>query len=258
MELSATLDHTVVVVDDLPVAKAELERLGFNVVMGGVNGPAENVLVVFSDGSYIEFITTAKTGLRKFLRALAGFGLLGATAMLFPKPMRRYMRWFGLPAGPIDWCLATGDLDATLRELESSGIAVTKAFATRRTRPDGVVAEWRLGSPNELSLPFLIEDETHRRIRVPIEYASHPNGAIGFHHVTVSENTLRSLGENFSSAIVQLSVDGPSGAQGFTVQSRPADDQAPFNFALRFPDEIAMELIVPSGAVSSFSLEVSS
>ena len=53
------LDHLVILVDDLDLAAADYERLGFAVTLGGehADGLTRNALIPFDDGSYFELVS---------------------------------------------------------------------------------------------------------------------------------------------------------------------------------------------------------
>src|SRR5690349_16737047 len=56
--MSFTIDHVVILVQDLDTASADYTDLGFTVVPGGehTGGATHNALIAFADGTYLELI----------------------------------------------------------------------------------------------------------------------------------------------------------------------------------------------------------
>jgi hypothetical protein len=165
------LDHLVILVGDLDVAAADYERLGFAVTPGGehADGLTRNALVPFGDGSYFELVS-----------------------FLNPEdPTDNVWGWRGfLPReGLIDYCVASNDLESDVRRLQSLGFDVDGPDDGGRRLPDGVKIRWRSARMRQEGrlLPFLIEDLTPRRLRVPGgPAAEHPNGATGVSRLEIS------------------------------------------------------------------------
>lgn len=164
------IDHAVVLVSDLAQATQRWKQDGFTVTPGGVHadGITQNALVCFGDGSYIELLAFLQT----------------------PPASHRWARFSGF-WGPIDYVIATNDIDATVRDLRAKDLPYENVIAGGRTRPDGVVLQWRSAFPTDRTagLPFLIQDVTRRTLRVPAGDAT--------------------LHDNAASGIVQLRVDVP-------------------------------------------------
>jgi catechol 2,3-dioxygenase-like lactoylglutathione lyase family enzyme len=146
-------DHFIVLVNDLDAAIDAYRQLGFDARAGGVH-PAfgsHNALVALADGAYLELVAfndpalAAKTfwgaGVAK-LRAGEGFG---------------------------GYVLASDDLASDVAQLKQRALNVGEPSAGSRLRPDGQRVAWRIAlfddSPVGV-LPFLIQDETPRALRI--------------------------------------------------------------------------------------------
>jgi hypothetical protein len=155
------IDHAVVLVSDLAQAIRRWQHDGFTVTPGGVHadGITHNALVCFGDGSYIELLA-------------------------FLKPPPAAHRWARLNGfwGPIDYVIASGDIDATVRDLRAQALPYGDVIDGGRARPDGVLLQWRSAFPADRNagLPFFIQDITRRPLRVPAGDATlHDNAASG-------------------------------------------------------------------------------
>jgi hypothetical protein len=165
-----TLDHLVILVDDLHQAVTDYTALGFTVTPGGTHadGLTHNALVVFADGTYLEliaFVDPADTrdnvwGWRQF--AATGGGL-------------------------IDYCAASPDLAKETERLRERGLVVSTPSDGGRQRPDGTQLRWRSARFDQAHrvLPFLIEDVTPRALRVPADHTTHPNGVTGIRQLNI-------------------------------------------------------------------------
>ncbi len=145
-----TIDHVVIAVRDLSRAAADYERAGFTVTPGGehADGATHNALIAFGDGAYFELIA-------------------------FKEPDRpQPHRWWSLLArgeGTVDFALRSDDLAADATRLREAGLDAPDPREGGRLRPDGQRIGWRnleVRDP-EVPLPFLIEDLTPRKLRVP-------------------------------------------------------------------------------------------
>lgn len=145
------LDHIVILVDDLAHAVTGYERLGFAVHYGGVH-PAwgtENALIPLADGTYLELLAArdpaAARGHRLWRRADSG------------------TRQAGEYGG---YALLSDDLDVDVAAARRRGLTLADPQPGQRQRPDGVVVRWRLAFAGRPDLPFLITDDTPRKVRV--------------------------------------------------------------------------------------------
>ena len=170
------LDHLVVLVRDLEEAAGDYGRLGFRVTHGGehADGLTRNALVPFRDGTYLELV-----------------------AFVDPEEGRdNVWGWRGfLPSeGLIDYCAASDGLREDVGRLRGLGLDVEDLGEGGRRLPDGTEIRWRSASTagEGRVLPFLIEDLTPRRMRVPGgPAADHPNGATGIRRLEISASDAR-------------------------------------------------------------------
>jgi len=150
--MARSIDHIVVVVDDLAGAIADYERAGFTVTPGGTHagGATHNALIPFADGTYFELV-----------------------AFTNPQRPQEHRWWPRLQRGEglVDFALASDGLAAEADALRRHGIDIGAPTDGGRIRTDGQRVSWRtlglgqaLGRP---ALPFLIEDATPRALRVP-------------------------------------------------------------------------------------------
>ncbi len=182
-------DHVVVAVGCLDKSVERFISSGFHVELGGVNGPTENALVIFEDGSYIELIALRSRFFQRLIRASGSIGLLDLFWKFKPTLKLRFIMWFAGKGGLIDWCLRSSDLGNTNDYLGQGGIEVSEVGEFARTRPDGEVAEWLLASPLQRQHPFLIQDLSSRSVRVPLANSTaHRNGVVGIGAIIVNGN----------------------------------------------------------------------
>jgi len=158
-------DHLIVVVTDLDYAVRCYEQFGYAVTRrnDAAKGNAENRLVCFQDGSYLEILFLTDPAYR-------------ARHRMTPILARSGSGW-------ADYSLHSDDIDADCARLAAAGVAsvmpsdFTKTLETGETwtvrvMPVGAA----LGRP---VLPFIAMDATPRRLRVPDTATVHPNGAAG-------------------------------------------------------------------------------
>jgi hypothetical protein len=146
------VDHILVAVEDLDRAMEGYRRLGFAVTPGGEHPDVgtHNALVPLADGAYLELIAVRKPELarefpfgRQVLEALDGPNRLAGFA------------------------LESDDMAADVGAGRARGLAIAKAPPGGRVRPDGRRVSWRTAHPEHPRIPFLIQDETPRELRVP-------------------------------------------------------------------------------------------
>ncbi len=164
MDLS--IDHAVIVVNDLASATASYATLGFTVVPGGehADGFTHNALIAFSDGSYIELI------------AFKGEPPDG-------HHFGRAVKWGG---GHVTYALLPEDIGRTIASARERGLELNGPISGGRVRPDGKQISWQVVRPITFDLPFLCADVTPRDRRVPTgEARQHANGILGIVGITV-------------------------------------------------------------------------
>ena len=145
------IDHVVILVDALEAAMRRFEALGFEVTRGGAH-PAwgtENALIPLADGSYLELLAARDPALASRHR-------------LWQRPDGT-MRAPGTYGG---YALGTDDVERDVLGIRARGLDLTEPQAGARQRPDGQMVRWRLAFSARPHLPFLIEDETPRPLRI--------------------------------------------------------------------------------------------
>ena len=179
------LDHIVILVPhDQLAAPPSWVSDNFTVSPGGAHadGLTENVLILLSDGVYLELIAFTPTASAE---------------------KRARHRWGQLPYGIVDYAFTlrssdAEDVDAEFAALQSGWKAagvkdeyIPKSLvAGARRRPDGETLEWRVGNPEGSKTGianFWCMDTTPRRLRVPLsdKATTHPSGVRGLQEVLV-------------------------------------------------------------------------
>lgn len=160
------IDHIVIAVPDLDVARKSYEALGFTVVPGGRHPVGtHNALIAFADGAYVELI-----------------------AFYEKNPAHKWWTPLQKGGGLVDFCMQTDDLPGDTAAFRKAGVAIDDPSPLSRVRPDGYQLKWVLSIPrgdHRGIAPFLIQDETPRDERIPRQ-TSHANGVTGIGTVTVA------------------------------------------------------------------------
>lgn len=155
-----TIDHVVIFVQDLNGAMDDFRALGFTVNYGGQHADAitENGLVIFGDGTYLELIALVEgrayeDATFKGLLLENGEGFTG-------------------------YALLSDDIQAEIAGLRERGNNAADVRAGSRNRPDGQEIRWQMSTLEGGRIPFIIQDETDRNLRVPVEGENirHSNG----------------------------------------------------------------------------------
>lgn len=167
-----SLDHLVVLVEDLEAAVAGYEEAGFRVTPGGehADGLTRNALVPFADGTYLERVEFLNPSDHRD-------NVWGWRALL------------GKGESLVDYCALSDDLAADARRLREEGLAADRPDEGGRRLPDGEELRWRSVRVRQEGrlLPFMIEDATPRELRVPGGAATeHPNGATGIRQLFIA------------------------------------------------------------------------
>lgn len=227
------LDHVVILVADLERAIADYTALGFTVQRGGTHaaGSTHNALIGFADGSYLELIA--------FLR-------------LDPAH-----RWGAFAArgheGFVDFALLPPSVDEVVTRARAAGIAYQGPFDGGRTRPDGAVLKWQIGTPPSPDLPFLCGDLTPRALRVREgEVRVHPNGITGVASITVLVTDLETSVMRYAALLDQAPVDGSTafrlGGSRLVLQSAVGPATGITGLSLTGPGCASMPLAQTHGA----------
>lgn len=146
------IDHVTLASSNLKTLVDEFSAAGMTPDYGGVHssGLTHMSLLGFSDGSYIELISTVKAGMQ------------GA----------RWGQHISTDGGPCAWAVEVSDIAQHAARLAEKGVWVDGPTYVHRQRPDGKLVEWDLAfvgteGPGALH-PFLIEDRTPKGYRVQV------------------------------------------------------------------------------------------
>lgn len=175
------IDHIVILVDDLAAARADYQRLGFTVVVGGehTDGATHNALVSFADGSYLELLAFQR-----------------------PAPQHRWWRHTAAGAGLIDFALLPGAIADDVAAARARGLDLVGPNPGGRARPDGVRLEWQTAFAKRPDLPFLCGDVTPRELRVPgADSWDHANAAAGVATITIAVHDLEASAAAYSALL---------------------------------------------------------
>lgn len=162
-----SIDHIVILVNELEQAIEDYTALGFTVVRGGDHpgGVTHNALVAFADGAYLELIA-------------------------FKQPDQEHRWWLkGQRGGEglVDYALLPGDIARDVAGAQARGLGLEGPAAGGRVRPDGQRIEWQTAHADASDLPFLCGDITPRSLRVPEGAArQHANGVLGVAAITIA------------------------------------------------------------------------
>lgn len=188
-----TLDHIIIIVSDLKVATSQFNQLGFSVIPGGVHagGLTHNALVPFADGTYLELLATTRSATLRTIGFLKRMRLLGLYTAKQTAIGRRLIEDIAGGVGMNDFALLSLDLDHEIVSINSRGATITNPIPGGRIRPDGQEIVWRTAVPQTLDLPFLIDDLTSRKLRVPAATENmHANGIVGISGLTILVSNL--------------------------------------------------------------------
>ena len=195
-------DHAVIYVPNLDQAIEEFTAMGFNVELGGEHAHTHNALIIFNDLSYIELLSLKPSWYRRLLAIAAKVGLIDLFAQGKSDISWRIMRWIGNNYGPIDWALRTDNIEAILARLKASNIPLLDSQIYSRTRMDGELVKWCMGSAKNTDLPFLIQDQTAIDLRIPLgDHTRHPNGALGIQKITKAVQDTLSASRNLQTLL---------------------------------------------------------
>ncbi|MCG7409835.1 VOC family protein [Paenibacillus sp. ACRRX] len=175
--------HILCKVDNISQVVRDYEALGFTMQWGSAPNRANNALLWFEQGPFIEFFQIPKP-LTYFIRPLGLF--YGQVAG------RRWSYWAKAASGWCDLALEPEeqdmehtqggavddgrDLTVIKEAIDLAGVATSRVIHGRRTRPDGQKVKYSLFATEPLGLPFVVStyDPPQRPLRI-----THPNGARG-------------------------------------------------------------------------------
>lgn len=217
------IDHIVIAVNDLFAASAAFGHAGFSVTHGGSHPTGtHNVLIPFTDGSYLELIAIQDAELARD---------------------HPWFKQMGGKEGFVTFAVGADPLDYELERLASLGIDAVDRKDGARQRPDGQQLQWQsaaLQTDPPAPLPFLIQDVTDRNLRVPSGAdAEHKNGVKGTAGLTIVtsdvQQAMTPYGKMLSAPVAALDhgVEGTRQAWRYFLQEywidllQPQDDSSP-------------------------------
>lgn len=219
--MSFKLDHVIISVQDLEAAIERYKQLGFNAFYGGKHGDGltHNGLIVFADGSYLELIALVNPA--EFEKAA------------FKQLIREEEGYTG-------YALLSDNIDSDIQAMQQQGIQTNAIRAGSRQRGDGALLKWRMAKVGTIMAPFIIQDETARKLRVPDDAATttHPNGVQGITDVTILAQDFGTRVAHYSALLgtmAQMSGDVAIFViDGTTLTIRPPQDDIEQHYAVHF------------------------
>lgn len=193
MKNPLSIDHIVIMVNDLPASQRDYAALGFTVLNGGTHAdnPTYNALITLADGAYLEIIA------------------LQPGKESEPQSAR-LQKWVAASPGLVDIALLPTDIEADILAARSRGLTVEDAEQGGRLRPDGVKLIWQTANIPGSGLPFLCGDVTERHLRVPTGAAQqHANGVVGIADVTIAVRNLLNSAKQYEALLGVAPVPTP-------------------------------------------------
>ncbi len=180
------IDHLIILVNDLDAAMATYRGIGFQVEAGGVHPRfgSHNALVPLTDGSFLELVAFQDREL--------------AARTFWTDAVKRLQ----LGEGFGDYAVSSSDLAADVRQIRERGLALGDPQPGERERPDGRHIAWHTSRPPSALgsiLPFLIQDDTPRELRIEPPREGLGNGArikeivVGVAHAEAARDAFRRL-----------------------------------------------------------------
>jgi len=148
------IDHVTLCSSSLDASRKAFADAGLVTDYGGphANGATHMALLGFEDGSYLELVAPLKSE---------------PTAS---GPMSGWTKSMRSDAGACAWAIRTSNIQEEVDRLQAAGIEVTAPEHGGRKKIDGSALRWQTaaagpGAAGSL-LPFMIQDETSRDLRV--------------------------------------------------------------------------------------------
>ncbi len=147
------LDHVIILVNNLNTGIETFRGLGFDVQPGGEHKAfgSQNALIALADGAYFELVAfrdpelASKTFWREAVRKL------------------------NVREGFDGYAVSSDNIEGDVNQVRQRGLKINAPQSGSRERPDGQLVSWRTARPEEPLanfLPFLIQDETPRELRI--------------------------------------------------------------------------------------------
>ncbi len=213
MEGTFTLDHVVILVEDLGAATEDFAGLGFTVVQGGehTSRASHNALITFADGSYLELIAFKHRSVRSDRTIPKHVRAQDLRASRSSPAERRVRPWETVGEGLVDFALFPDSIEAAIAEALRRGLALEGPLPGGRLRPDGQQIAWQFGIPDTFDLPFLCADVTPRPLRVPGGAAcQHANEVTGIADILVLVMDLDTSVARYRALLGTEPVQGPA------------------------------------------------
>ncbi len=195
-------DHVIILADQLSAAMRRYQALGFHVELGGIH-PArgtENALIPLEGGAYLELLAPQSSS----------------------RPTPPSQLWWRADRSPYApgeygrYALASDDLGEEVRRCNAKEALFPEPQVGSRVRPDGQVVKWRAAFPTQPTLPFLIQDEGPRALRIPP-----PQTGVGvdirLSEITVSVPDLAVATRAYSQLLGDSPADEGTGTMRFRV-----------------------------------------
>jgi Glyoxalase-like domain len=186
--MKITIDHVTFCGSSLDELQNAFRNVGLTTEYGGphANGVTHMALLGFDDGSYLELIAPMERG-------------EGASGVM--------SGWVGLmqaDAGACAWAVHTSNIQAEVNRLKAAGIAVTAPEQGGRKKIDGTIIRWQTAAlgPGHAGalLPFMIQDETLRDLRVRPSASIRDTGLTGIGMVVLGVKDLSTAVTSFRKA----------------------------------------------------------
>jgi hypothetical protein len=216
--MPSRIDHIVIGVRDLSQASADYAAAGCIVTPGGEHTGSRrthNALIAFADATYLE--------------------LLAYHDPDTPRDDDPWWQRLTHGEGFLDFALRMDDATAEASTLQSRGVTVRGPFTGGRERPDGQRVAWRSLEVEGMGpMPFLIEDLTPRRLRIPDGAATeHPLGVARLLALALVVEDLEASAASFAALLGSAGVplaapmDGVDAALRFTIGPHTIDVLTP-------------------------------
>jgi hypothetical protein len=183
--MKITIDHVTFCGSSLDELQNAFRNVGLTTEYGGphANGATHMALLGFDDGSYLELIAPMKRG----------EGAAGA--------MAGWVELMQADAGACAWAVRTSNIQAEVDRLKAAAIVVTAPQPGGRKKIDGTILRWQTAAagpgPAGALLPFMIQDETLRDLRVRPSASIRDTGFTGIGMVVLGVKDLSTAVTSF-------------------------------------------------------------
>jgi len=170
------VDHATICGSALAPMESAFAEAGLQTEYGGphATGGTHMALLGFEDGSYLELIAPKGSG-----------------SSVTESPWGKAMAG---DAGPCAWAAGTSHIGRDVSRLASLHVPTRAPEPGSRAKPDGTVIRWKTATVGKgvrgATLPFLIEDETARELRVRPSASSAAAGLTGIRIVVIGVKRL--------------------------------------------------------------------